>query len=152
MIYRRGAITMLFNHILVPYDGSNPSVNALSKAVQLAKSDVGTHLTVAHVINLQPVIVGEMTFSQPESYQETLKEQGNKLLDTIKETINVVPHSNVVILGGSPAEAILDYAQDNSCDLIIMGSRGLGSVKEWMLGSVSHNVIQHSKVPVMIYK
>lgn len=143
---------MLFNHILVPYDGSGPSVKALNKAVQLAKSDANIQLTVAHVINLEPTYIGEMAFSQPESYQEKLKQQGAKLLEAIDITLQEVPRSNVVVLGGSPAEAIVDYAQNNNCDLILMGSRGLGAVKEWMLGSVSHNVVQHSKVPVMIYK
>ncbi|WP_373232952.1 universal stress protein [Cohnella sp.] len=143
---------MLFSHILVPYDGSNPAGKALRKAVELAKIEAGIHLTVAHVINLQPFIMGEMAFSQPESYQEQLNEQGKEVLNRIKSTIEVIPDANVVILAGSPAEAIVDYALNNSCDLIMMGSRGLSSMREWMVGSVSHNVIQHSHIPVMIFK
>lgn len=143
---------MIFNHILVPYDGSNPSAKALIKAVELAKSNAGIHLTVAHVINLQPFIMGDMAFSQPEGYQEQLDEQGKELLNSIQSTLADVPLSNVVILAGSPAEAIVDFAESNNCDLIMMGSRGLGAIKEWMLGSVSHNVVQHSKIPVMIVK
>lgn len=143
---------MLFSHILVPYDGSNPSAKALSKAVELANSDTGIHLTVAHVINLEPVYVGEMAFAQPESYQEQLNEQGKELLESIKATIEGIPHANVMVLAGSPAEAIVDFAESNNCDLIMMGSRGLGAMKEWMVGSVSHNVIQHSSIPVMIVK
>lgn len=143
---------MLFSHILVPYDGSNPSVKALNKAVELAKSDEGIHLTIAHVINLQPFIMGDMTFSQPEGYQEQLNEHGKELLNSIQSTIEGVPLANVVVLAGSPAEAIVDFAKSNDCDLIMMGSRGLGAIKEWMLGSVSHNVVQHATVPVMIIK
>ncbi len=56
------------------------------------------------------------------------------------------------MLAGSPAEAIVDYSENNDCDLIIMGSRGLGAIREIMVGSVSHNVIQHASIPVMIMK
>jgi nucleotide-binding universal stress UspA family protein len=142
----------MFSHILVPYDGSAPSAKALDKAVQMVKNNPETKLTVTHVINLQPVIVGEMTFSQPEGYQDQLQEQGNVLLDKIKKTIEGLPKSDVIVHAGSPAEAIVDYAESSNCDLIIMGSRGLSAIKEWMLGSVSHNVIQHARMPVMIMK
>jgi nucleotide-binding universal stress UspA family protein len=142
----------MFSHILVPYDGSAPSAKALDKAVQMVKNNPETKLTVTHVINLQPVIVGEMTFSQPEGYQDQLQEQGNVLLDKIKKTIEGLPQADVIVLAGSPAEAIVDYAESSNCDLIIMGSRGLSAIKEWMLGSVSHNVIQHARMPVMIMK
>ncbi|RED54941.1 universal stress protein [Cohnella lupini] len=143
---------MIFNHILVPYDGSNPSIKALEKAIDIAKLDPATALTVAHVINLQPIVVSDMTFVQPEAYQDQVKEQGNMIIEKVKSMTAEVPNTNVVVLAGSPSEAIVDYTSDNSCDLIIMGSRGLSSLKEFMLGSVSHNVILHSRVPVMIMK
>ncbi|WP_256760612.1 universal stress protein [Cohnella sp. WQ 127256] len=143
---------MIFNHILVPYDGSKPAAKALEKAIQLAKTDSTTQLTVAHVINLQPVIIADMTFAQPSSYQEQVKEQGDAIIEKVKEMTTEIPHTNVVVLAGSPAEAIVDYAENNACDVIIMGSRGLSSLKEFMVGSVSHNVILHAHIPVMIMK
>jgi nucleotide-binding universal stress UspA family protein len=143
---------MLFKHILVPYDGSQPSAKALDKAIELARTDDASFLTVAHVINLQPIVLADMTLTQPDSYQEQVKEQGNKIIDKIKSIVGDLPHSKVVVLAGSPAEAIVDYAETADCDLIIMGSRGLSSLKEFMVGSVSHNVILHSHIPVMIMK
>lgn len=143
---------MVFNHILVSYDGSGPSAKALDKAIQLVKSDPNIKLTVAHVINLQPIIVGEMTFTQPEEYQEQVQALGNEIIEKVKKITHELPHANVVILAGTPAEAILDYVESSDCDLIMMGSRGLSAIKEWMLGSVSHNVVQHASIPVMIVK
>lgn len=143
---------MIFNHILVPYDGSNPSAKALDKAIRIAKLDPATELTVAHVINLQPIVVSDMTFAQPDSYQQQVKEQGDLIIEKIKSMTSEVPNANVVVLAGSPAEAIVDYADNANCDVIIMGSRGLSSLKEFMVGSVSHNVILHARVPVMIMK
>ncbi len=143
---------MIFNHILVPYDGSDPSARALDKAIHIAKLDPATELTVAHVINLQPIVVSDMTFAQPDAYQEQVKEQGNLIIERVKSMTGDVPTTNVVVLAGSPSEAIVDYAENSNCDLIIMGSRGLSSLKEFMVGSVSHNVILHSRIPVMIMK
>jgi nucleotide-binding universal stress UspA family protein len=143
---------MIFNHILVPYDGSEPANRALDKAIQLARSEAQIRLTVAHVINLQPVTVADMTFVQPESYQEQVKKHGEEIIDLVKRRLGDAPGANVVILAGSPAPAILDYADREGCDLIVMGSRGLGAFRELMVGSVSHNVTLHAPVPVMIIK
>ncbi|MFB9279587.1 universal stress protein [Cohnella cellulosilytica] len=143
---------MIFNHILVPYDGSEPAGRALDKAIQLARRDTGTRITVAHVINLLPVAIGDMTFAQPESYQEEVRKQGEQIIENVKQQVGELPGSDVVILAGSPASAILDYAESSACDLIIIGSRGLGAFRELMVGSVSHNVILHSPIPVMVMK
>lgn len=143
---------MIFNHILVPYDGSEPAAKALDKAIELVKSGAAAQLTVAHAINLQPVIIADMTFVQPDVYQDQVREQGNAVIDKIKRITGDLPGTNIVILAGSPADAIVDYAADNDCDLIVMGSRGLSSLKEFMVGSVSHNVILHARIPVMIMK
>ncbi len=143
---------MIFRHILVPYDGSEPAGRALDKAMEFVRSDSQTRLTVAHVINLQPITVADMTFVQPESYQEELRRQGEEILDRVKQRIGDFPGTDTVVLAGAPAPAILDYADSAGCDLIVMGSRGLGAFRELMVGSVSHNVIQHSGVPVMIMK
>jgi nucleotide-binding universal stress UspA family protein len=143
---------MIFNHILVAYDGSHPSAKALEKAIQFVKAVPDTRLTVAHVINLQPFVVADMTFPQPDGYQEHVKERGNAILDQVKQKLGDLPHTNVVVLAGSPAEAIVDYGDNSDCDLIIMGSRGLGVIREFMVGSVSHNVLQHASIPVLIMK
>lgn len=53
---------------------------------------------------------------------------------------------------GDPAQAILDYVDKNSISLIVMGSRGLSTVKRVFLGSVSSRVVQEARVPVLIVK
>ena len=57
-----------------------------------------------------------------------------------------------VFLRGIPAEEILDYAEENDIDLIVMGTQGLTGVKRFLIGSVAENVLRHSKVPVMIVR
>jgi nucleotide-binding universal stress UspA family protein len=56
------------------------------------------------------------------------------------------------MMQGAPAEVILDYTKKNHNDLIVIGSRGLGGIREFVLGSVSHNVVQHARIPVLVVK
>jgi len=58
----------------------------------------------------------------------------------------------IKILRGDPANTILTYAKDKPFDLIVMGSRGLNSFQEMLLGSVSHRVTKHAQCPVLIVK
>ena len=56
------------------------------------------------------------------------------------------------MIQGSAAQSILEFADSHNSDVIIIGSRGLGSIREFVLGSVSHNVVQHARIPVLIVK
>jgi nucleotide-binding universal stress UspA family protein len=147
-----GGMDMAFKHILVPFDGSKPSIAALEKAVELAHGLVDVQLTVAHVVDLQPVYLGDISFSPPEGYQKQLQEESTTLLNLAEEKTRSLPQSEIIVLAGNPATAVLNYVEENECDLIIIGSRGLGTFKEFVLGSVSHEVVQHAKVPVLIVK
>ncbi|MOA44126.1 Stress response protein NhaX [compost metagenome] len=60
--------------------------------------------------------------------------------------------ATVEMLQGSPADVILKYAKSHDNDVIVIGSRGLGTIREFVLGSVSHNVVQNAKIPVLVIK
>jgi nucleotide-binding universal stress UspA family protein len=57
-----------------------------------------------------------------------------------------------VIARGYPSKVILKTAEDVSANLIVIGSRGLSGIRELFLGSVSHAVVQHSTIPVLVVK
>lgn len=61
-------------------------------------------------------------------------------------------NATVELLQGSPAEVILAYAKEHTVDVIVIGSRGLGGIREFVLGSVSHNVVQSARIPVLVVK
>lgn len=61
-------------------------------------------------------------------------------------------NATVELLQGSPAEIILNYAKEQGADVIVIGSRGLGGIREFVLGSVSHNVVQSARIPVLVVK
>lgn len=78
---------------------------------------------------------------------QTAKEAKRRL-----EAAGISNTISVEMIQGAAAQNILEYAEANHCDVIIIGSRGLGSIREFVLGSVSHNVVQHAKIPVLIVK
>lgn len=144
---------MLFNKILTAYDGSKASKKALDKALELTKLTPGAQLDIIHVYDFPRFYVADGFIPiSPEVHQE-FYEMAQKTVDEATERLQaagVVGHTELV--QGSPSEAILEYAKQNGHDVIIIGSRGLGGIREFVLGSVSHNVVQHAQVPVLVVK
>ncbi|GGA52332.1 universal stress protein [Paenibacillus physcomitrellae] len=143
---------MLFNKILVAYDGSKASNKALDKAIELAKLSQ-TELTVIHVYDFPRFYVAEGFAPVPASVNEDFYELATRTSDEAERRLKEAGVSGKVeMLQGPAAEGILEYAKDNDHDVIILGSRGLGSIREFVLGSVSHNVVQHAQIPVLVVK
>ncbi|AHD05869.1 universal stress protein [Paenibacillus larvae] len=143
----------MFSHILTAYDGSESAVKALKHASSLLRQESQAKLTVLHVFNFPNVVIGEAiippsTEAKKKSYYEaqSLLEEAKKLAPPVSNEIQWL------IAEGDPASTILSYAEEIEADLIVLGSRGLGEWKELMLGSVSHHVVQHAQVPVLIVK
>ncbi|HEX7008111.1 MAG TPA: universal stress protein [Alphaproteobacteria bacterium] len=83
-----------------------------------------------------------------------LKAVGQQILDRAKGIAGKARARRVtaVIVDGDPAEAILKRARREKADLVVVGSRGLGTIRELVLGSVSHKVTQLAKMPCLIVK
>lgn len=143
-----------YSRILVAYDGSELSEKALDLALKLAEQDSR--------IEVHAVTVWDDRYLQTYSYYEIVSAQElaesrqrstEELFGKINEKLNAIPNKTATVaLEGNPARMLVKYAKDNDCDLIVMGSRGLGSMKEMFLGSVSHNVVQQAHCPVLILK
>ena len=146
---------LTFNKILVPVDGSDNSRRALEYAGYLAglcQASVG----ILHVVNLAAVIssVGQSNMGVyiPDRVFENLQESGQLLLD---EALNQLPpavQAQAFMKIGAPPEVIVTFCAANGYDLIVMGRRGLGTIKELVLGSVSSYVLHRSACPVMVTK
>jgi len=143
---------MAYHHVLVAYDGSKASNKALHHAVQLVESQPGSKLTVAHVAARPPYAYAGFGMVLPSGYEERMKEYRDDLIGTAQDQIKELPYKQVVVLDGTPSSAILECAKENCCDLIVIGNRGLGPIREWMLGSVSHHVVQQAQIPVLVVK
>ncbi|MFM9281321.1 universal stress protein [Paenibacillus jiagnxiensis] len=144
---------MMFNKILLAYDGSQAANKALERAVQLVNLTKGAELRVVHVFDFPRVFIGEGLAPIPASINKEYYDLANQTAEDVKNKIAQAGVDAVVdVIQGSPAEVILDYAAEHGADVIIVGSRGLGGIREFVLGSVSHNVVQHAKIPVLVVK
>jgi nucleotide-binding universal stress UspA family protein len=153
---------LTFN-ILVPYDGSKPSDNAVRQALELAKSlKNGATVFLLHVIprmhphpspeyGMKPVRLQPYGRYLAEVYEE-LEKKAKDMLDAKKKILDessVKAQTHVFI--GDPREHIITFAEGRKVDLIIIGGSGLGFFSKLKaLGSISRGVAERAKCPVMI--
>ncbi|MDP4095745.1 universal stress protein [Paenibacillus sp. P96] len=143
----------MFNKILLAYDGSKAANKALEKAVQLVRLTEGAELRVVHAFDFPRIYIGEGLAPIPASVNKEYYDLANQTSEEVKNRITQSGvEATVDVIQGSPAEVILDYAAEHGSDVIIIGSRGLGGIREFVLGSVSHNVVQHAQIPVLVVK
>jgi nucleotide-binding universal stress UspA family protein len=145
----------IFTNIMVATDGSELARKAVDSAVKLAQINKAK-LYAVHVI-----VPGETKVTQHDPrdaewkkhMQEHLMEQGRgatKYVETAGKIVNVVVEP--VILEGNPADEIVNFAEKNDIELIVIGTLGKTGVQRFLLGSVAENVIRHSKVPVLVVR
>jgi nucleotide-binding universal stress UspA family protein len=140
---------LLYSNILVPYDGSELALKALDKSIGFAKLDPTVKITVLHVVTIQSMTVHTSLYIHLKIAK---LENANETVKPVKVKLAKIPNpSEVLIREGSPSYVILQQAKETNCDLIIMGSRGLSGIKEF-LGSISHSITQQSSIPVLLMK
>ena len=133
--------------ILVPLDGSKPSVRGLHQAISLAEKTQAI-ITGLSVISVLPTLVSTVT--PYRKYLVKKAEQNMRDAKKLAEKKGVSFKS--IMTSGRPGSKIVDYANKEKFDLIVIGSRGLGPVKEAFLGSVSHYVTHKARTPVLLVK
>jgi nucleotide-binding universal stress UspA family protein len=143
---------MHFSNVLVAYDGSELSKKALHYAYNLVKDHAAGNLHVVHVYQFPTIVLGEAILPTPASVDQEYSDQAQKILEETRSLLSGYTSTTYVLKQGQTAFELLEYAKEQGCDLIVMGSRGLGGIKEFLLGSVSHQVAQESRVPVLIVK
>jgi nucleotide-binding universal stress UspA family protein len=150
----------MINKILVPVDGSEHSDRALNYALDLAEK-YSAKIKLLSVA--QPVVaVGPMFVTQPmlppESttiYVKEIEAAHKKMLtEAFKKAKKTKPNLSIskMLVDGRPADRIVEIANKEKFDLIVMGSRGAGGIKEFFLGSVSDRVADEARCPVLLVK
>ncbi len=137
----------MFNKILLATDGSENAAQALKYAKELAQCH-RAQVFIVYVFPKVPDFLGE------PGYSNALAKNVARGEETIADLVHKLQEAGLEvkseILEGPPADAILRVADVRQCDLIVMGNRGHGQVSSLLVGSVSHKVIAHAKVPVLI--
>jgi nucleotide-binding universal stress UspA family protein len=148
---------MAYNNILVPFDGSIPSKNALKEAVYLAKQSKGTIflLYVVQEIVLPPWTGRAPTLKTMKEYEKELyheaKERAYKLLEENKKKYENGINIETQTLYGNTAEKILSFIRSNRIDITVIGTTSrTGISKIIALGSVARKVAEQSTRPVLL--
>jgi nucleotide-binding universal stress UspA family protein len=140
--------------ILVPVDGSDHSKRTVRHVIGL-KGELRQGLEVM-LLNVQPPVpasdlVLDGRLSEVHHLEEPLKSRGAKLLEAADAALGdagIECHRHVEF--GEPASVISDFARTYHCEMIVMGTHGLGALAGLVLGSVAHKVVHLAPVPVVL--
>jgi nucleotide-binding universal stress UspA family protein len=132
--------------VLVPVDGSKNSIEGLQEDVEHVRHRAGKII----LINVQPDGVDSMVEHRD---QDTLGKIADRILEKAEKIIlpSGVKYEKVVEFG-QPANAIIEYADKEKIDVIIVGSRGLTGIKRFLLGSVASRLVTYAHCNVMVIK
>ena len=144
----------MYRHILIPTDGSELAEHAVTNGLSLAKS-VGAKVSVI-------IVEAPFMFNVPESrvqmqdefakHAEQIKKHATSVLNRAAEAAKLagVSCDTIQVEHDQPYQAIIAVAKDKGCDLIVMASHGRSGLSAVLLGSVTSNVLMHTKTPVLV--
>ncbi|MGA9187117.1 MAG: universal stress protein [Methanosarcina sp.] len=147
----------IFQKILIATDGSKFSQIAVLQGMELAKF-MGAKVYALYVLNknayVPPVLETPIHLgSKWNVLEETLRQEGDDAIQYAKKIAEdkEIDYEGVVV-EGDPAHAILEFAEQNKVDMIIMGTLGKGGLERFLLGSVTDKVVRHSEISVLVVK
>lgn len=146
---------MSYKNILVAFDGSEASERALGYAQELVEHGLASKLIVLTVtdpsdtedptLEIAARMANVEVVSVPDADSSDIELLIISITESYKETVDIINRT------GKPHKVIIQVASEFECGLIIMGSRGLGTLRG-ALGSVSHAVLRDADIPVFITK
>lgn len=140
--------------LLVAVDGSEPSAQALRRAVALRAKLRDPEQLALHVVNVQRPVSGDVSrFVEGATIEGYHRERAEEAMAPTREllrSLGAVAEEHFAV--GEPGKAIAEMARSLDCDLIVMGARGIGATSAALLGSATQGAIEHSAVPVLVVK
>ena len=137
---------------LLAIDGSDNSYEAVHALKYFARAE---QLTLLHALDVPrpayPMMLPDVAEELYKTLEQSMREDGERLLDRVQSLLPMHAGPSTKHLRiGSPAEVIVSTAKEQKADLIVMGARGLGPVKERLLGSVSHRILTLASCATLI--
>lgn len=146
---------MSIRKILVAVDGSKPSLDASTYAIELAKKNYA-ELIVLSIVSPIPNSQFEYdNIGRMKEFETIEKEEAEQYMDKVKQkaTENKVSvKTDVLIKYTSVVKEIVEYAENYKVDMIVIGSKGRTGLKKLLLGSIANGVITYSHCPVLVVK
>lgn len=138
----------LYMNILVPLDGSENSQKALLQACDLAKN-YQSNLTLVYIVDKSP----SLNLLDRKEYLGILRKFGEKVLTKSQQIAkNEGLDVTTIMKEGNVSNEIVKIAKNKKCNLIIMGSKGLGATARFFLGSISNKLANNSPCSILIVK
>ncbi|SES02551.1 Nucleotide-binding universal stress protein, UspA family [Gracilibacillus ureilyticus] len=139
----------MYKHILLASDGSENAVRAAKESVKLASYNKDSIIEVVYVINIDKSKSDVLHSHSTEEIDIERRKKNSKVIQFLNEAdVNY----RTTILRGKPGPEIVKYANEQNVDIVVIGSRGLNTLQEMVLGSVSHKVMKRVNCPAMIVK
>lgn len=144
-------VSEFYRNIVIATDGSENSQRAVSYGIEIAKLSGAT----VHAL----YVVDTTSFSSIpmdagwEAMYETLRREGEKAISEVKkhgEASGVEVRE--ILLEGHPSNEIIDFAENNNADLIVVGTLGKTGLDRFLMGSVAEKIVRGSKVPVLVVR
>ncbi len=139
----------MYKRILLAVDGSENSLRATDEAIKVASLIEDSVIEIIYVVDFDKVKTDVLHSQTKAGLQNTRRKHILPVEAKIKDK-NL--KYEVKIFNGYPGPKIIEYANDEEVDLLVIGSRGLNALQEMVLGSVSHKVIKRVNSPVLIVK
>jgi nucleotide-binding universal stress UspA family protein len=145
--------------IIVPIDGSKNSMEAADYAVKMAEK-YGSEVSVVHVVNIDQYLqsLGLYRLSYPDPIKKKIEEAKAEAQKWFAEIISnaeqrkVRVKTDVVDSSMSVVAAIVNYADREKADLIVIGTRGRSGISKMLLGSVASGVVTYAPCPVLVVR
>jgi len=155
------SINPLFSKILVPIDGSEPSFHAARIASNIADK-FQSEIIVLYVVvspskseyaNLTGLVTPKQIDMIIENAKKESKNWFKRIEDMVKEkNSNIKISTKVILTGVAVYGEVIQYAQQESIDLIVIGTRGRSGIKKLLLGSTASGVVTYANCPVLVTK
>ena len=136
----------MFKKILVGTDGSDTANKAVEHAAELAKA-MGSELVVLTAYAPPRSDVGS-TFGRADAYPG--QEIGQAILRDAEKHLGTGLKIKTVVREGDPAEGLIDVAEEEGVDLIVVGNKGMTGTKRFLLGSVPNQISHHAPSNILI--
>jgi nucleotide-binding universal stress UspA family protein len=145
----------MYTNILIPTDGSELAGNSVQHGIALAQR-IGAKITVLTVV---PPF--HMFTTDTQMLEDTHAQYNVRMRDHAEKTVGAAAHAaqaagvacvTACVENEHPYEAIIETADANACDLIVMASHGRHGIAAILLGSETVKVLTHSRIPVLVHR
>jgi len=138
--------------ILIATDGSENAEKAADFGIQIAGLS-GAKVYAVYVIDTAPYYSIPLDQVWSKEVYEQVEKMGHEITDDVEKAAKAAGlEAESIVLKGDPAEKIVNFAEEQNVDMIIVGSLGKGKFERLVIGSVSEKVVRHAKIPVLVVR